>query len=81
MRHVSRVIQGRDVSERLYRDLTRRARALVIDAHLLRPVHLQQEVARPPRAEALARTAKRRRLRLKRPVAELIREERAARVG
>jgi hypothetical protein len=75
------MIQVRNVPDRLHRELARRARAL--DMTLTDYVQgiLEREVARPPRTEVFARIAQRRPLRLKRPVAELIREERAARLG
>lgn len=75
--HMSKMIQVRNVPDRLHRELTRRARAR--DQTLTGYVQgiLEREVARPPAEEVFERVAGRRPVRLGRPAADLIREERS----
>lgn len=76
---MSKLIQVRNVPDRLHRELTRRARAR--GRSLTDYVHgiLEREVARPPADEVFERIARRSPVRLGRPAADVIREVRAAR--
>ncbi len=74
---MSKMIQVRNVPERLHRELTRRARArgqTLTD--YLREI-LEREVERPPAIEVFDRVARRTAVRLGRPAAEVVREERS----
>ena len=76
---MSKMIQVRNVPDRLHRELVRRARArgqTLTD--YLREV-LEREVARPPAEEVFERISKRPPVTLARRTSELIREERGAR--
>lgn len=76
---MSKMIQVRDVPDRLHRELTRRARALGQTLTDYIQDILEREVARPPAEEVFERVARRTGVRLGRPAAELIREERSDR--
>lgn len=74
---MSKMIQVRDVPERLHRELTRRARARGQTLTDYIQEILEREVARPPAAEVFERVARRSEIRLGRSAADLIREERS----
>lgn len=76
---MSKMIQVRNVPDRLHRELTRRAsaRGQTLTGYIQEL--LEREVARPPAAEVFDRIEHRPGVRLGRPAAELIHEERAAR--
>jgi hypothetical protein len=76
---MSKMIQVRNVPDRLHRELMRRARARNQTLTDYIQEVLEREVARPPAAEVFERVARRSPVRLGRPAAELIREERSAR--
>lgn len=76
---MSKMIQVRNVSERLHRELTRRAKARGLALTDYIEDLLEREVARPPAAEVFDRIEMRKRMNLGRRAADLIREERAAR--
>ncbi len=73
------MIQVRNVSDRLHRELTRRARGRNQTLTNYIQELLEREIARPPADEVFERIAKRAPTKLGRPAADLIREERAAR--
>jgi len=74
---MSKMIQVRNVPERLHRELTRRARARGQTLTDYIQEMLEREVSRPPATEVFERVARRATVRLRRPAAELIREERS----
>jgi hypothetical protein len=76
---MSKMIQVRNVPDRLHRELTRRARARgeTLTEYVERV--LEREVARPVPQELFDRIARRSRVDLGEPAAELIKRERAAR--
>ena len=74
---MSKMIQVRNVAERLHRELTKRARARGQTLTDYIQGILEREVARPPAAEVFERVARRPAVRLGRPASELIREERS----
>jgi antitoxin FitA len=76
---MSKMIQVRNVPDRLHRELTRRARAggETLTEYVERI--LEREVARPQAEELFARIARRPRVDLGAPAAELIKRERAVR--
>lgn len=74
-----KMIQVRNVPDRLHRELVRRARARGETLTQYVQGILEREVARPPAAEVMERIRSREPVSLERPVAELIREERGAR--
>lgn len=76
---MSKMIQVRNVPDRLHRELVRRARAQGRTLTDYIQEILEREVARPPAAEVFERIAQRPRVRLGRRAAELIRQERADR--
>lgn len=76
---MSKMIQVRNVSDRLHRELTRRARGRNQTLTNYIQELLEREIARPPADEVFERIAKRAPTKLGRPAADLIREERAAR--
>jgi hypothetical protein len=76
---MSKMIQVRNVPDRLHRELTRRARARGKTLSGYIEGLLEREVARPPAEEVFARIEARPKVKLGRPAAELIREERADR--
>lgn len=76
---MSKMIQVRNVSDRLHRELTKRAKGRGQTLTDYIQELLEREVARPPAAEVFERIAGRAPVRLGRRAAELIREERADR--
>jgi plasmid stability protein len=76
---MSKMIQVRNVPDRLHRELTRRARAggETLTEYVERI--LEREVARPQSQEVFDRIARRSRVDLGETAAELIKRERAAR--
>jgi hypothetical protein len=76
---MSKMIQVRNVPDRLHRELTRRARAggETLTEYVERI--LEREVTRPPSRELFGRIARRPRVDLGEPAAELIKRERAVR--
>ena len=76
---MSKVIQVRNVPDRLHRELTRRARAggETLTEYVQRI--LEREVARPQAQELFDRIARRPSVDLGEPAAELIKRERAVR--
>lgn len=74
---MSKMIQVRNVPDRLHRELTKRARARGQTLTDYIQELLEREVARPPASEVFARVAKREAVRLDVPASALIREERA----
>jgi plasmid stability protein len=76
---MSKMIQVRNVPDRLHRELTRRARASgeTLTEYVERI--LEREVARPVPQELFERIARRSRVDLGEPAAELIKRERTAR--
>jgi len=77
--HMSKMIQVRNVPEKLHRELTRRARARGQTLTDYIQELLEREVARPPAEEVFDRIESRSPVKLGRPAATLVREERAAR--
>jgi hypothetical protein len=76
---MARMIQVRDVSDRLHRELTRRAKLAGLTLTDYIEQILEREVARPPVAEVLARIAAREPVDLGAPAADLLRAERGGR--
>jgi len=76
---MSKMIQVRNVPDRLHRELTRRAkqRGQALTEYI--EDLLEREVARPPATEVFDRVEARRPTKLGRPAAALIREERSDR--
>jgi antitoxin FitA len=76
---MSKMIQVRNVPDRLHRELTRRARASgeTLTEYVERI--LEREVARPVPQDVFDRIAQRARVDLGEPAAELIKRERTAR--
>ncbi len=76
---MSKMVQIRNVPDRLHRELVRRARARgqTLTAYIQEV--LEREVARPAADEVFERIAARAPVRLPRRAADLIREERGAR--
>ncbi|MGD2069815.1 MAG: hypothetical protein PVI57_14175 [Gemmatimonadota bacterium] len=82
MRHLRtmvKMIQVRNVPDRLHRELVRRARERGETLTQYVQGILEREVARPPAREVFERIRSRSAVRLERPVAEIIREERTGR--
>jgi plasmid stability protein len=73
---MSKMIQVRNVPDRLHKELVRRAKAQGQTLTDYIQEILEREVARPPREEVFARIARRTPVRLSKPAAEIIREER-----
>ena len=73
------MIQVRNVPDALHRELVRRAEARGETLTQYIQGILEREVSRPPAAEVLERIRSREPVELDRPVAEVIREERARR--
>jgi plasmid stability protein len=73
---MSKMIQVRNVPGSLHRELTKRAKARGQTLTGYIQDILEREVARPPSREVFERVAGRSPVRLGRPAAELIREER-----
>lgn len=76
---MSKMIQVRNVPDRLHRELTRRARARGQTLTDYIQDILEREVGRPPADEVFERVAKRPAVDLGARAADLIREERATR--
>lgn len=76
---MSKMIQVRDVPDRLHRELTRRARSRGKSLTDYIQDLLEREVARPPADEVFDRVMKRTAVRLPVSAAQLIHEERAGR--
>lgn len=76
---MSKMIQVRNVPDRLHRELMRRARARGQTLTDYVQEILEREIARPPSEEVFRRIAGRQRVRLGRPASDLIRQERASR--
>jgi len=76
---MSKMIQVRNVPDRLHRELTRRARARGQALTDYIQELLEREVARPPASEVFDRIESRGHVKLGRPAAELIHDERASR--
>jgi hypothetical protein len=76
---MSKMIQVRNVPERLHRELVRRAKARGQALTDYIEEILEREVSRPPAAEVFDRIERRAPVNLGRPAADLVREERAAR--
>ena len=70
------MIQVRNVPDRLHKELVRRAKAKGQTLTDYIQDLLEREVARPPREEVFERIASRTPVKLSRPGAEMIREER-----
>jgi len=76
---MSKMIQVRNVSDRLHRELSRRARSLGLTLTDYIEELLEREVSRPPADEVFDRIESRKPVKLGRPAADLIREERSSR--
>lgn len=76
---MSKMIQVRNVPDRLHRELVRRAKARGQALTEYIQDILEREVSRPPASEVFDRIEARKPVRLDRPVSELIREERHGR--
>jgi hypothetical protein len=76
---MSKMIQVRNVSDRLHRELTRRARASGESLTEYVERILERDVSRPLPQELFNRIARRTRVDLGEPAAELIKRERGAR--
>jgi plasmid stability protein len=76
---MSKMIQVRNVPERLHRELIRRARARGQTLTDYVQEILEREVSRPPADEIFQRISRRESVRLGGPAADLIRQERTAR--
>jgi plasmid stability protein len=71
-----KMIQVRNVPDRLHRELVRRARARGQTLTDYIQQILERETARPPAEEVFRRIASRRPVDLRRPAADLVQEER-----
>lgn len=76
---MSKMIQIRNVPDRLHKELVRRARKEGQTLTTYIQEILERELSRPPAEEVFARIRERRPVRLDRSAAELIREERESR--
>jgi antitoxin FitA len=76
---MGKMVQVRNVPDQLHRELTRRARARGQTLTDYIQEILEREVSRPPAAEVFQRISARPPVKLGRPAAELIHEERTAR--
>ena len=76
---MSKMIQVRNVPARLHRELTKRARAHGKTLTDYIQEILERELSRPPADEVFERIASRPAVKLGRPAAEIIREERELR--
>jgi plasmid stability protein len=76
---MSKMIQVRNVPDRLHKELTRRAKAHGQTLTDYIEALLEREAARPPATEVFERIEGRRPVRLGRPASDLIREERERR--
>ena len=78
---MSKMIQVRNVPDRLHRELTRRARARGQALTDYIQDLLEREVARPPAEHVFDRIDARQKVKIRGSMAELIREERASGEG
>ena len=78
---MSKMIQVRNVPDRLHRELKKRAKAAGLTLTDYVQSLLEREVSRPPAAEVFARVAARPAVELARSSAELLRQERRDRSG
>ena len=78
-RHMSKMIQVRNVSDRLHRELSKRAKAAGLTLTDYIEELLEREVSRPPAFEVFERIEGRRPVKLDRRAADLIRDERSSR--
>lgn len=78
---MSKMVQVRNVPDRLHRELTKRARARGQTLTDYIQELLEREIARPPAAEVFDRIEARKPVKLARPASELIREERSSRAA
>jgi antitoxin FitA len=78
---MSKMIQVRNVPDRLHRELVRRARARGDTLTAYIQEILEREINRPPLEEVFERISRRQPIRLGRGAAELIRDERADRAA
>lgn len=76
---MSKMIQVRNVPNRLHDELVRRARARNLTLTAYVEEILEREIARPPREEVFERIASREPITLDRSAAELVRSEREER--
>jgi hypothetical protein len=76
---MSKMIQVRNVPDRLHRELTKRAKARGQTLSDYIEALLEREVERPPADEVFERLRRREPVNIGRPVADVIREERASR--
>jgi antitoxin FitA len=76
---MSKMIQVRNVPDRLHRELVRRAKRRGQTLTQFIEGVLEREVARPPADEVFERIRSRAPVKLGRPAADIIREERAER--
>lgn len=76
MRHMARMIQIRDVPDRLHRELMRRARLRGQTLTVYIEQILEREASRPLCEEIFERIADRTAIDLRQPAADLIQEER-----
>lgn len=77
--HMSKMIQVRDVPDRLHRELTKRAKSQGMTLTAYVQQLLEREVSRPPAEEVFERIARRDPVVIGQEMADLIREERASR--
>ena len=78
---MSKMIQVRNVPDRLHRELTKRAKAAAQSLTDYVQKLLERAVSRPEASEVLERIAKRPRVDLGRSTADLLHEERRERTG
>jgi hypothetical protein len=76
---MSKMIQVRNIPERMHRELVKRARGRGQTLTDYIQAILERELARPPAEEVFDRIASRTSVRLKQPIAELLDEERRGR--
>lgn len=76
---MSKMIQVRNVSDRLHRELSRRAKALGLTLTEYIEQVLEREISRPPAHEVFDRIEARKPVKLGRRAADLIRDERSSR--
>lgn len=79
MRPMAKMVQIRNVPDRLHRELLRRARARGVPLTRYLEEILEREVARPPREEVFARIRAAGSVDIGVPAAEIIRQERRTR--
>lgn len=75
---MSKMVQVRNVSDRLHRELVRRAKARGQTLSAYIEELLEREVALPPAEEVFERIRQMPRVKLPKPVADYIREERTS---